>query len=317
LKSSAIGFGCASLGSRVSKRQGLQAVASAFAQGVTWFDVAPVYGAGGAESILGEFVRKHRGGVILCTKVGRGLPPRNRLLKAAFTAVRPMSSLMGGLRKAARRLKTTRNESVFLSPSIIRASLERSLIQLNSDYVDVFALHEPPAEILSREDILRVLEDIVREGKARYIGVAGSHEAAHAALSSASSFQVLQLADDPYTNPLTRLRLSAGRPLALVSHSVLGVGGAMDRLAQSLRRHPEHQGLLREAGYDGSYRKAVADLLIDRALASNPEGVVLFSMFSKQHLATNIARASKPIRPEAIELVDILVKDKLAPASLR
>ena len=48
---SAVGFGCASLGSRVSEAQGLRALGLAFERGVTWYDVAPPYGDGEAEGI--------------------------------------------------------------------------------------------------------------------------------------------------------------------------------------------------------------------------------------------------------------------------
>ena len=45
---SRLGFGCASLGSRVAAADGLNALAAAFDAGVNWFDVAPAYGAGEA-----------------------------------------------------------------------------------------------------------------------------------------------------------------------------------------------------------------------------------------------------------------------------
>src|SRR5437868_4513715 len=67
---SVIGMGCASLGSRVGRREGLRALDRAFDAGVTWFDVAPSYGDAEAETILGEFVRGRRDKVKICTKVG-------------------------------------------------------------------------------------------------------------------------------------------------------------------------------------------------------------------------------------------------------
>ena len=52
---SRIGFGCASLGSRIGSREGINALERAYTAGVTWYDVAPSYGDGMAESIVGEF----------------------------------------------------------------------------------------------------------------------------------------------------------------------------------------------------------------------------------------------------------------------
>jgi len=67
---SAIGFGCASLGSRVDGKRGMAALARAYDAGVTWFDVAPSYGDGHAEVLLGKFLAGKRSHVAVCTKVG-------------------------------------------------------------------------------------------------------------------------------------------------------------------------------------------------------------------------------------------------------
>lgn len=311
LNSSTIGFGCASLGSRISKAQGLRALESAFSAGVNWFDVAPAYGAGEAEGILGEFVRGRRDAMILCTKVGRVPAKRSGLLKTAFAIARPLAGLVGGLRKKSRNMQMTRNQTVPLTPDFLRSSIERSLTRLKTDHIDVFALHKPSEADLGRDDILKTLEDLRQEGKARYIAVAGSHEAARAAIAFPAVYNVFQLADNPVSSPLVGLRAEAGRPLAFISHSVLGVDGAMDRIVESLGRHPEDRKLLHDAGYTGPDRKAVADLLVDRAIASNSEGVVLTSMFSQGHQESNIARASRPVSPQTLALVEQLVRNKV------
>src|SRR4051794_1708473 len=72
---STIGFGCASLGSRVSVSAGMRALAQAFDNGVTWYDTAPPYGAGRAEPTLGSFIAGKRDKVVICTKVGIPRPP--------------------------------------------------------------------------------------------------------------------------------------------------------------------------------------------------------------------------------------------------
>jgi aryl-alcohol dehydrogenase-like predicted oxidoreductase len=257
-------------------------------------------------------VHRRRDAMLLCTKVGRVPPPRNGLLKMAFMLARPAARVASGLRKKFRKVQLTRNQTVALNPALIRTSMERSLTRLKTDYVDVFALHQPAADDLARDDVLAVLEDLVREGKTRHAAIAGSYESAHAALAFPQIYSFFQLADNPVSSPLANLRRAAGRPLALVSHSVLGVDGAMDRIVESLGRRPEDRKLLQEAGYIGSDRKAVADLLIDRALASNFEGVVLASMFSEEHQANNIARASRPLNLDASALVERLVKNKVA-----
>ncbi len=311
MTSSVIGFGCASLGSRVSRQQGLSALNLAFDSGVTWYDVAPAYGAGEAEPVIGEFLRGRRDKVLLCSKVGVIPPARNDALKLVYAAARPVLTVASGLRRKFRRISATRNQTLPLTADFISTSIERSLQRLGADYLDVFALHKPSVEDLQRDDVLRALENILTGGKARHISVAGSVEAAHTAVQHGNVYRLFQLADNPTASPLSQLTALAGRPLAFVTHSVLGVDGAMDRLLQSLADRPEDLKKIRDAGYNGNEREAVATLLIDRALASNKDGVVLTSMFSRKHQAHNIARATRPINPDAIRLVDELVKGKV------
>ncbi|HTO29943.1 MAG TPA: aldo/keto reductase [Pararhizobium sp.] len=311
MTSSVIGFGCASLGSRISKQQGLAALNAAFDKGVTWYDVAPAYGAGEAEPIIGEFLRGRRDKVLICSKVGVVPPARNDLLKLVYMLARPALTVASGLRRKFRKMSATRNQTLPLTPDFIRGSIERSLKRLGTDHLDVFALHKPSIEDMRRDDVQRTLEDILKSGKARYISVAGAVDAARAAIQHPEIYRLVQLADNPTSSPLPQLTTQAGRPLAFITHSVLGVDGAMDRLLQSLSEHPEDLKKIRAAGYGGSEKEAVAALLVDRALASNRQGVVLASMFSQKHQASNIARAARPVNPDAIRLVDELVKGKI------
>jgi len=81
---SRLGFGCASLGSRVAAADGLNALAAAFDAGVNWFDVAPAYGAGEAETLLGRFLRGRRDRTFVVTKVGMAPPRRLGAVRLAY-----------------------------------------------------------------------------------------------------------------------------------------------------------------------------------------------------------------------------------------
>lgn len=310
----AIGFGCASLGSRVSAAQGLEALAQAHAAGVSWFDVAPAYGAGDAEAILGRFMRGRRDSVTVCTKVGLAPPQRNGALKALYAVARPVLGTFKGLRKAFRRVPATRNVSLPLSPQLILDSIDSSLRRLGTDHVDVYALHKPAHGDIGRDDVLRTLDGLRRAGKIRRVGMAGDLHAAQLALAHPEVYDLVQLADDPLQQPLPLLRRSWSRPTALVSHSVLGVGGTREQLGQALRHAGEPlRRQLAGAGYAGDPESFLSRLLVERALASNPEGVVLLSMFGARHRAENLACARQPLRPEAA----LLVQDILAAAGAR
>lgn len=305
-QSSCIGFGCASLGSRISPRQGLQALERAYDTGVTWYDVAPAYGAGEAEGLIGQFIAGKRDKVIVCTKVGLAPPNRNSLMKAIYTVARPAAAMAKGLRKAFRKMPSTRNQKMELTAELIETSMARSLTRLKSDYVDVFALHDPdPAEV-TRHEVLMALEKLVTSGKARSLSVAGK---APACLAGAPllPYGIFQTADDPADNVLERLRAAAGRPIGTVTHSVLGIDGMRDRFIEKILVHAGAQKRMARAGYEGAVEKMAAELLLDRAFASNPDGVVLMSMFAERHLAANVLRASLDTKPETLSLVrDIL-----------
>lgn len=197
ITSSRLGFGAASLGSRVEAAAGRRALEAAFDAGVTWLDLAPVYGGGAAEDIAAPFVRAHRDGLQICTKAGLGLaggaggglrrqlmPLARRVLSLAGPAV------AGRLRGAAPKA----NAKLPLTPELLTRSLEASLTRLGIETVDLFALHAPdPAEVC-RPDILRALEDLKAAGKARAIGVAGDAAAAAAALRAGGLYGVIQMA---------------------------------------------------------------------------------------------------------------------------
>lgn len=308
---SVLGFGCASLGSRIGPRQGLRALEEAFEQGVNWFDVAPAYGAGDAEAILGRFLAGRRDEVMVCSKVGLAPPRRNGLMKLAYGLARPVAGALQGLRKSFRRLPATRNVSVPLTAEMIRKSIERSLERMGTDHLDVFALHKPRHEDITRDEVLGTLDSLRRQGLARHIAVSGDAQAARIALRHPEVYVVLQLADDPLDSPLPTLRPLADGRQALVTHSIFGVGGSLERLSQRLRTaDPALRQRMSALGYEVEPTMAAAQLLLDRALAANDAGVVLLSMFADRHRAANLARTTCVPPPEAVELVATLLAEK-------
>src|SRR4051812_4471235 len=106
--------------------------------GVTFFDTADTYGSRGAsEEYLGRALAGKRQDIVLATKFGR-----------------PMDQT-GRLQGASRRY--------------IMQAVEASLRRLDTDYIDLYYQHiaDPGTPI---EETLRALDDLVRQGKIRYIG---------------------------------------------------------------------------------------------------------------------------------------------------
>src|SRR5579872_3248162 len=97
---SVLGFGCASLGSRISAARGSKSLHLAHDLGVNWFDVAPSYGDGCAEEILGKFLKGRRYKVNICTKVGIPRPRIYYAKKIIRPIIRKMVAVLPSLRGA-------------------------------------------------------------------------------------------------------------------------------------------------------------------------------------------------------------------------
>ncbi len=138
LQVSLVGLGCNNFGGRIDLEASRRVVHRALDLGITLFDTADIYGErGGSETVLGQILGDRRKDIILATK---------------FSG--PMDDA-GVLKGASRRY--------------ILSAAEASLRRLRTDWIDLYQLHYPdPATPI--EETLRTLEDLIRQGKVRYIG---------------------------------------------------------------------------------------------------------------------------------------------------
>ncbi len=176
---SALGFGCEPLGSRVAEACGRRAFDKAYDLGVTWYDVAPSYGDGCAEAMLGKFLVARRDRVVVCTKYG--IPRSNfpsLLRPAARIAVRAFSPF----RKRVAEIRAAHWRKQFKA-EMIEASLTDSLRNLRTDYLDVLALHEPSPSDCTNDEVLTVLHRVVKKGYVRLVSIAGPSESIVAGVS--------------------------------------------------------------------------------------------------------------------------------------
>lgn len=122
-------------------------VARALAAGINFCDTADVYSYGESETVLGQALkdsRVERDKVIIATKV------RSAMSEAATAGTGDVNN-------------------VGLSRQHIFSSVEKSLQRLGTDYIDLYQVHG--WDILTPiEETLRALDDLVRQGKVRYIG---------------------------------------------------------------------------------------------------------------------------------------------------
>jgi aryl-alcohol dehydrogenase-like predicted oxidoreductase len=138
LRVSAVGLGCNNFGGRSDEAATRRVVHQALDLGITFYDTSDTYGAAGAsEEYLGRALGGHRDEIVLATKFAR-----------------PMDA-SGRLQGASRRYIIT--------------AVEASLRRLGTDHIDLYQQHiEDPLTPI--EETLRALDDLVRQGKVRYIG---------------------------------------------------------------------------------------------------------------------------------------------------
>jgi aryl-alcohol dehydrogenase-like predicted oxidoreductase len=137
LRVSLIGLGCNNFGQRMDLDSSTKVIHKALDAGITLFDTADMYGGrGGSETVLGQVLGDRRKDIVLATKFGM-----------------PMDD--GEKKGASRRY--------------IMAAVEASLTRLRTDWIDLYQQHrhDPLTPI---EETLRALDDLVRQGKVRYIG---------------------------------------------------------------------------------------------------------------------------------------------------
>ena len=138
LRVSAVGLGCNNFGQRTDLETSRKVIHRALDLGITLFDTADIYaGMGGSETVLGTVLGDRRKDIVLATKFSK-----------------PMAT--DGTKQGASR-------------RYIMDAVEASLRRLKTDYIDLYQQHDydPLTPI---EETLRALDDLVREGKVRYIG---------------------------------------------------------------------------------------------------------------------------------------------------
>lgn len=139
---SEIGFGAWAIGGAwgdVSKEDAKAALHASLDAGTTFIDTADVYGDGRSEQLIAE-VLKERGGEkpYVATKLGRRVSPH---VAEGFT------------REA------------------LTAFVERSLVNLQTDCLDLIQLHCPPPAVYYQQEVFGFMDDLVTAGKIRHYGV--------------------------------------------------------------------------------------------------------------------------------------------------
>ncbi len=140
-KVSEVSFGAWAIGGSwgtADDNESLAALNRAIDLGVNFVDTADVYGDGRSERLVAQLRRQRTETIYVATKAGRRLDPH---------------TADGYNRK---------NLTEFV---------ERSLINLGTDALDLLQLHCPPTEVYYHPEVFGILDEMVKQGKIRYYGV--------------------------------------------------------------------------------------------------------------------------------------------------
>ena len=242
VQASVLGFGCAAVMGRSGRRQSLRALHAACDGGITFFDTARSYGYGESESVVGEFVRGRRDRVILSTKFGI-LPVRQQGWKRALMpALRTFLDAVPSARNLVRKQVKAQLKDNQLTVRTLRNSLEESLRQLRTDYVDILFMHAAPESILSQFDLMEELEKLVAAGKVRMAGISAEPQVITSALKARIPvLRALQFPVNLFDPSMMRIVAAAqARSLAFVANHPFG---GIDRVIESRSRLRKLAGL--------------------------------------------------------------------------
>lgn len=135
-KVSRLCLGTMMFGGATDEAESTRIIHRALDLGINFVDTANMYNAGESEVVTGKAIRDRRDDVVLATKVRQVMGPGP-------------------------------NESGLSRPHILR-ECERSLRRLGTDYIDLYYLHAPDLTT-PIEESLRAMDDLVRQGKVRYV----------------------------------------------------------------------------------------------------------------------------------------------------
>jgi aryl-alcohol dehydrogenase-like predicted oxidoreductase len=138
LRVSVIGLGCNNFGWGLDLEGSRAVIHKALDVGITLFDTADIYGGqGGSETVMGQILGDRRKDIVLATKFGMQMDKE-------------------GVKKGASR-------------RYIMSAVEDSLKRLQTDWIDLYQLHTPDP-LTPMDETLRALDDLIHQGKVRYVG---------------------------------------------------------------------------------------------------------------------------------------------------
>lgn len=294
---STLGLGCMGMSDAYGGRDDAESIATvhrALDRGVTFLDTADAYGLGANEELLARALAGRRAGVVLATKFGQ--------IRGA---------------DGSRRIDG--------SPAYVREACEASLRRLGAEVIDLYYQHrvDPRTPI---EDTVGAMADLVRQGKARFLGLS---EAAPATIRRAHAVHPITALQTEYSlwsrEPEAELiPLCRELGIGFVPYSPLGRGFLTGRFKtvddipeqDNRRQHPRFASenlarnleiVRRLEGMAARKACSLAQLAIAWVLAKGPDIVPIPGTKRRVYLDDNLGALAVRLTPDDVRELDATV----------
>jgi len=283
MKVSIIGYGVSPLGNvfgETDEAEGIRAVRYAIEHGINYFDVAPMYGVTLAEKRLGKALKGKRDKIFLATKCCR-----YDIEEFDFSAKRVLESI------------------------------DESLERLQTDYVDVYQVHD--IEFGDKEQVINETIPAARKvqasGKARFVGITGlpvrylHHVASRVEVDTILSWAHYDLVEDEMDEVLTPFAREKG--IGLINASPLHQRLLTEKGPPEWHRSPKEvlEAGSKIAALCREYGVNVADVAMRFALDHPYVAMTVVGMSKLRHVQQNVKVLDFKNEPELIAKIEELV----------
>ena len=274
---------------KLSTEECLRLLSHALDDGCNFFDTAPGYAGGHSEEVLGKAFSSKRNKVVLCTKFGH----------------------------------TPEGETDF-GVDEIRPAIEGSLKRLQTDYLDVLLLHNPPSELLSESaPHYAELEKLKQEGKLRAYGASVDWSADLAKVSATSSQAAEVLFNAFHQEPKLAFESAANHGVGLIAKVPLDsgwLGGRYDSESSFTgvrdRWSPEvisrRSTLLKQLKAMIPSHLTISQVALAFVLSRSEVSTVIPGARSIEQLKANISASAVVLDPELLAGIESLWQLQLA-----
>ena len=151
IKISEIGFGAWTIGldwwgKKIDDNEAIKMLKKAYDLGINFFESADMYGKGRSEKIIGQVFKDMRNEIVYSTKWGYDMYNQEQI----------------GHNEIPQKH----------DPEFLRFALNKSMERLQTDYIDVYSLHNPKMDAIKNDDLFYTLDSLVEKGIIKSHGIA-------------------------------------------------------------------------------------------------------------------------------------------------